>query len=317
MQKFIAFLFILFFSSALFGQTDQEIYIEKYKATAVKKMKEHGIPASITLAQGILESGSGKSSLAVKANNHFGIKCHRGWAGKTYIMDDDKKNECFRKYKSADQSFEDHSQFLTTRDRYAFLFEYKITDYKKWAHGLKKAGYATNPKYAQLLIKVIEDNKLDRFDHIDNYKDLLDEEPRIAASDSKSKYPEFLDETTDDFHPVSISASDRVIYETNGIQYVLALRQDSWKVIADEFGFYTKQILDFNSANKNTVLKPGDRVYIEKKNKRAKVLYHIVQHGETVQSISQKYAVRTKTIKRKNKIKRNEDLIPGQRLKLR
>lgn len=316
MQKTITFLFVLFLSSTVFGQTDREIYIKKYKATAVKKMKEHGIPASITLAQGILESGSGKSSLATKANNHFGIKCHRGWAGKTYIMDDDEKNECFRKYKSADQSFEDHSQFLTTRDRYAFLFEYKVTDYKKWAHGLKKAGYATNPKYAQLLIKVIEDNNLDRFDNIKNYKDLIDE-PQIAATETKPKYPEFLDETVDDFHPVSISLTDRVIYETNGIQYVLALQQDSWEVIAEEFGFYTKQILDFNSANKKTALNPGDRVYIEKKNKKAAVLYHIVQQNETLQSISQKYAVRTKSIKKRNKIKRNEDLIAGQRLKLR
>jgi len=316
MQKTITFLFLLFLSSTLFGQADREAYIKKYKATAVKKMKKHGIPASITLAQGILESGAGKSSLATKANNHFGIKCHKGWAGKTYTMDDDKKNECFRKYKSADQSFEDHSQFLTTRDRYAFLFEYKITDYKKWAHGLKKAGYATNPKYAQLLIKVIEENKLDRFDKIKNYKDLIDE-PQIAATESTSKYPEFLDESTDDFHPVSISISDRVIYETNGIQYVLALQQDSWKVVAEEFGFYTKQILDFNSANKKTNLKPGDRVYIEKKNKKAEVLYHIVQRGETLQGISQKYAIRTTNIKKRNKIKRNEDLIAGQRLKLR
>lgn len=317
MQKTIIFLFVLFLSSALFGQTDREAYIKKYKATAVKKMKEHGIPASITLAQGILESGSGKSSLAVKANNHFGIKCHKGWAGKTYIMDDDEKNECFRKYKSADQSFEDHSQFLTTRDRYAFLFEYKVTDYKKWARGLKKAGYATNPKYAQMLIKVIEDNNLDRFDKIKNYRKFIKDEPLIAATKSKSKYPEFLDEIAEDFHPVSISSTNRVIYETNGIQYVLALQQDSWKVIAEEFDFYTKQLLDFNSANRRTVLNPGDRVYIEKKNKKARVLYHIVVQGESLQSISQKYAVRTKNIRKRNKIKRNEDLIAGQRLRLR
>lgn len=317
MQKTIIFLFVLFLSSALFGQTDREAYIKKYKATAVKKMKEHGIPASITLAQGILESGSGKSSLAVKANNHFGIKCHKDWAGKTYIMDDDEKNECFRKYKSADQSFEDHSQFLTTRDRYAFLFEYKVTDYKKWARGLKKAGYATNPKYAQMLIKVIEDNNLDRFDKVKNYRKFIKDEPLIAATKSKSKYPEFLDEIAEDFHPVSISSTNRVIYETNGIQYVLALQQDSWKVIAEEFDFYTKQLLDFNSANRRTVLNPGDRVYIEKKNKKASVLYHIVVQGESLQSISQKYAVRTKNIRKRNKIKRNEDLIAGQRLRLR
>lgn len=317
MQKIIIFLFVLFLSSQLFAQTDRAAYIKKYKATAVKKMKEHGIPASITLAQGILESGAGKSSLAVKANNHFGIKCHKDWKGRTFIMDDDEKNECFRKYRSADQSFEDHSQFLTTRDRYAFLFEYKVTDYKKWAHGLKKAGYATNPKYAQLLIKVIEDNNLDRFDKIRNIKDLIDDEPKIAIAESLSKYPEYMDETTEDFHPISISATNRVVYETNRVEYILALQQDSWEVIAEEFGFYTKQILDFNSANKKIVLNPSDRVYLEKKNKKAKVLFHIVQQGETLQSISQKYAVRSKSIKKRNKIKRNESLIAGQRLKLR
>lgn len=316
MQKRILSIFLLLFSFASIAQEDRAAYIEKYKATAIKKMKEYGIPASITLAQGILESGDGKSSLATEANNHFGIKCHKEWTGKTYTMDDDAKDECFRKYKSAEQSFEDHSLFLTTRDRYAFLFEYKTTDYKKWAHGLKKAGYATNPNYAQLLIKVIEDNHLDRFDE-KNYKDDQKINTPIAQYDKRNAYPEYQENGVDDFHPVSISATNRVIYETNGIQYVLALKQDSWQVIADEFGFYTKQILDFNSASRKTELNPGDRVYIEKKNKKAEVLYHIVQQGEDLYSISQKYAVRTKNIRKLNKIKRNEDLIAGQRLKLR
>ncbi len=316
MRKIFLFLIISLFSSFVFAQQDQQAYINKYKVTAVEKMLEHGIPASITLAQGILESGSGKSQLAIKANNHFGIKCHNDWRGKTYTMDDDKKNECFRKYKSAAQSFEDHSQFLTTRDRYAFLFEYKVTDYKKWAHGLKKAGYATNPHYAQMLIKVIEDYHLNRFDKIKNLKELGVDNQTIAQDES-NKNPNLNTEATDDFHPVSISASNRVIYENNGIQYVLALQQDSWEVIAEEFGFYTKQILDFNSATKKTPLKAGDKVYIEKKNKKAKVMYHIIQEGETLQSISQKYAIRIKNIKRRNKIKRNEDLVPGQRLKMR
>ncbi|OYT15632.1 MAG: hypothetical protein B7C24_12090 [Bacteroidetes bacterium 4572_77] len=145
MKPIIFSLFALFLSIQVYAQnTARESYIEKYKVTAVEKMLEYGIPASITLAQGILESGAGMSDLATQANNHFGIKCHKGWTGGTYIMDDDKKNECFRKYQSASASFEDHSLFLTKRDRYAFLFEYKVTDYKKWAHGLKKAGYATH-----------------------------------------------------------------------------------------------------------------------------------------------------------------------------
>ncbi|MDA3905595.1 MAG: glucosaminidase domain-containing protein [Bacteroidales bacterium] len=317
MQKIISSLFLLFLSFALFAQTERTDYIEKYKSIAVKKMKEHGIPASITLAQGILESRAGNSTLATKAKNHFGIKCHNDWNGRTFKMDDDKKNECFRKYRSADQSFEDHSQFLTLRDRYAFLFEYKVTDYKNWAHGLKKAGYATNPQYAHMLIKIIEDYNLDRFDKMKRIKKPKVENIIIAQSENHSKYPEYQDNKADDFKPISVSATNRVIYEAYKVQYVLALQHDSWKTIAKEFGFYTRQILNFNSAKRKTVLNPGDKVYIEKKNRKADVRYHIVQQGETLQSISQIYAVRTAWIKRHNKIKRKDDLIAGQRLILR
>ena len=141
-----------------------EEYIAQYKDVAIKKMREYKIPASITLAQGILESGSGNSRLARKANNHFGIKCHKEWHGKKFYMDDDEKHECFRKYPKAADSYRDHSKFLTQRGRYTFLFQYDITDYKKWAYGLKKAGYATNPKYPRLLIKIIEKYHLDQCD---------------------------------------------------------------------------------------------------------------------------------------------------------
>ena len=145
-------------------------YIEKYKELAVKQMRKHKIPASITLAQACLESSNGNSSLARKANNHFGIKCHNGWKGKGYTHDDDKKDECFRKYDSAEDSFTDHSYFLISGSRYNSLFDLKITDYKAWAHGLKAAGYATNPKYAQMLIDIIEEYKLYEFDRPQAYK---------------------------------------------------------------------------------------------------------------------------------------------------
>lgn len=315
MRKFIGFIFILFLTLPLFSQTDKADYIQQYKSVAVKKMKEFGIPASITLAQGIIESRSGKSDLAIKANNHFGIKCHNEWDGKTFIMDDDTRNECFRQYKTAEQSFEDHSQFLTSRDRYAFLFEYDATDYKRWAKGLQKAGYATNPQYAQMLIKVIEENNLHRFDNVKRLRDIENEGSNTVYADISPAYP--VNENLEDFKPVSVSKTNRVIYELNGVQYILALQNDSWKMIADEFGFYTKQILDFNSAKRKTVLNAGDRVYIEKKNRRAKVLFHIVQQGETLRSISQKYAIRTTWVKRVNKIRKKDNLIPGQRLRLR
>ena len=145
------------------NQTPQE-YIEKWQEVAIEKMKVHKIPASITLAQGILESGSGNSSLARLANNHFGIKCHSSWKGETYYQDDDAKDECFRKYRKVIESYKDHADFLTGRNRYAFLFDLKTTDYKGWAKGLKKAGYATNPKYPELLIGIIERSELHQFD---------------------------------------------------------------------------------------------------------------------------------------------------------
>ena len=151
-------------SSLMMANSDVEAYIKKYKGVAIREMKKHGIPASITLAQGILESGSGKSYLAKEANNHFGIKCHEDWKGKRIYHDDDEKNECFRSYKDPDESFRDHSEFLTTRSRYAFLFEESPTDYKAWAKGLKKAGYATNRKYPQLLIDLIEKYELHKYD---------------------------------------------------------------------------------------------------------------------------------------------------------
>ena len=148
------------------AQNKSELYIKKYKDIAISEMNSYGIPASITLAQGILESGNGESKLAVDGNNHFGIKCHNNWNGETIIEDDDEKGECFRKYSNVGDSFRDHSLFLKERGRYEFLFEYKITNYKKWARGLKKAGYATNPKYASLLIDIIKKYNLTQYDNL-------------------------------------------------------------------------------------------------------------------------------------------------------
>tara|TARA_A100001037_G_scaffold247653_1_gene229661 strand:- start:639 stop:1496 length:858 start_codon:yes stop_codon:yes gene_type:complete len=164
MKKRFLFFFLYLLSIYLLAQNKTEIYISKYSQVAVDEMHRYNIPASITLAQGILESGNGESRLAVKGNNHFGIKCHTGWEGETIIEDDDEKGECFRKYDKVADSYRDHSLFLTERNRYSFLFTYKLSDYKKWAKGLKKAGYATNPKYPTLLIDLIEKYDLSRFD---------------------------------------------------------------------------------------------------------------------------------------------------------
>ncbi len=141
-----------------------EDYVQRFAAIAVREMHRYGIPASITLAQGILESGSGKSPLAIRSNNHFGIKCHKGWTGKSVSHDDDKIAECFRKYEHPEISYKDHSEFLTTRKRYSKLFKLRKNDYVGWAYGLKQAGYATDIKYPQKLIGLIRKYNLDKYD---------------------------------------------------------------------------------------------------------------------------------------------------------
>jgi len=312
-KKLILVLLISISVHGLMAQVNQvrQNYIDKYKVIAVKKMLDHGIPASITLSQGILESGAGKSKLAMQANNHFGIKCHVGWSGDTYFMDDDKANECFRKYAKAEDSFEDHSLFLTTRSRYAFLFEIPVTKYKDWAHGLKKAGYATNPKYAHLLIKVIEDNKLYEFDKIKSLREMG------VTEEKKPEEAVIIPDQGGDFKPVSVSAAQRLIYENQGVRYVLAINGDNYEKIAAEFEIYSWQLRKYNDADKKIELKAGDFVYIEKKNKKAKVIYHIVQRNENLRSICQKYAVRMKNVKKINGIKNDGPLREGERLKMR
>lgn len=319
MRKTILILLLATLYQFLSAQNNpvRQAYIDRYKVIAVEKMLEHGIPASITLAQGILESGAGKSSLAKEANNHFGIKCHKGWTGGTYTMDDDKKNECFRKYKSAFESFEDHSLFLTTRGRYGFLFEYKVTNYKKWAHGLKKAGYATNPKYAHLLIKVIEENELYKFDKIKDLKELGIEKEDIPQEIVKIDEPINDQPSKEDFKPVSVSESQRLIYENQGVKYILAMKGDNFHKVAAEFEIYAWQLRKYNDATKKTKLKSGDFIYLEKKNKKARVKFHIMQRGETLRSVCQKYAVQAKSIRKKNGIKKGTEIRNGERLKLR
>lgn len=179
-------LLLLTFVPSIVFANDTEAYIKKYRKTAIKEMRKYGIPASITLAQGILESGSGESRLAKKGKNHFGIKCTSDWNGRTIREDDDKKDECFRRYRKAKHSYRDHSEFIATKKRYAFLFEYDKRDYKSWAQGLKQAGYATNPNYPTLLINLIEKYNLDKYDKRGARRAIRKEE-RVEKSDISTK----------------------------------------------------------------------------------------------------------------------------------
>lgn len=265
-------------------------YIDKYNKIAVDHMQKHKIPASIILAQGLLESGAGKSRLATEGNNHFGIKCHSDWKGKTMRHDDDRRQECFRKYSRAEDSFEDHSKFLQ-RSRYSYLFTLQLTDYKGWARGLQKAGYATDKAYANKLIKLIEDYELHQYDR--GYK-------------GGKTQPEF-------------KVYSHTPYITHGLVYIIARRGDTYDDIAKEFNFKVKDLYKYNEVPKDFPLSDGDLVYFEKKKKKADKPYyeHVVKVGESMHSISQQYGVQVKNLYKLNK--KDYEYVPeeGDILKLR
>lgn len=303
-----------------------EQYIETYKDIAMREMREHKIPASITLAQGILESGAGNSALAREAKNHFGIKCHKGWTGKTYIMDDDEKDECFRKYKNAEESFVDHSEFLTSRNRYAGLFELDIMDYRAWAKGLKAAGYATNPKYAQLLIERITLYELDKYDKIAMGLMTEDEAVEGSLSDEELQELEFLLELAYSpadrsvFELVDMTEEKRFIYENNKVRFVFAKEGETPEKMAKAFGIRLKKFCRYNLITRpdEVVFHSGDVVYLEALRKRNwKAKSHIVAEGETIRDLALRYAVRPEKIIKKNKLQPNARLKKGQKIKLR
>lgn len=297
-----------------------EEYIQTYKDIAMREMRDHKIPASITLAQGLLESGAGNSALAREAKNHFGIKCHKGWTGKTYTMDDDEKDECFRKYSNAEESFRDHSEFLCGRSRYAALFDLDITDYEGWAKGLKAAGYATNPKYAQLLIDRIELYDLAKYDKIalgqmtdDNVlPDIAPEDELLELAfspDDRSKY-ELVDMTED----------KRFIYENNGVRFAYAKEGETPDGLAKAFGVKLKKLCEYNLVRRpdEMVFHSGDMVYLAKlKNKNWKAKKHTVEEGETLRDVALRYAVKPEKIMKKNGLVEGQRLQTGQVLWLR
>ncbi len=275
-------------------------------------MKEYGIPASITLAQGILESGSGNSKLARKANNHFGIKCHKDWNGKTFYMDDDEEHECFRKYSKAEDSYRDHSLFLTQRGRYSFLFDYDVKDYKKWAHGLKKAGYATNPKYPQLLIGLIERYNLSQYDSGKAGKRKKKKDTELETTESVFAAEIFA-------HEVGTSPSGRKLYINNGRKLIKAREGDTYYDIASEFDMYAWQLFSYNDTPKKHPLKPGEPVYLEKKRKKAEKKFetHVVRQGESMRTISQIYGIRLKRLYKMNNLPEGVQVPVGTKLKVR
>ena len=276
-----------------FGQTRTkayESYIRKYKDLAIEQMDRYHIPASITLAQGLLESGAGKSELARRSNNHFGIKCGGTWTGRTVYYDDDARGECFRAYKSVRESYEDHSRFLTVRGRYSFLFKLKKTDYKGWARGLKKAGYATNPRYAEQLINIIELYDLDELD----------------TKKGRRKYD----------NPVMFIHEQN---KANALRYIIARDGDTFESLSNEFEISKRKLRKYNDLYKDYRFRAGDIVYLEEKHRKARKphIIHRVKDGESMYTIAQTYGIKLKNLYKMNK--KDEDYVPrvGDYLRLR
>ena len=318
MKKIAAVLLALICVTAA-AQTPQEKYIQKYAPIAVKEMHRSGVPASITLAQGILESGSGLSELATKGNNHFGIKCHKDWTGKRMYMDDDRKGECFRVYKKAEDSFRDHSDFLRYRDRYKFLFDLRPTDYKGWAYGLKKAGYATDPKYPAKLIKYIEDYNLTQYDK----KGAL-EGSKVPEPPHKIEEPVVVRPARTGVDvPISEEYNfnlDTPLYSVNGVPFIYASKGQTYASIAKEHQLFKSEILHFNDLKEDRELLPGTIVYLASKKNKAQVgldMYIVEKDGEDFHAICQRFAVKEKAVLKRNRLSYPVTLREGDELKLR
>lgn len=257
-------------TKSLYAQNDDYItYINQYKEIAISQMNKYHIPASITLAQALLESGAGKSELARKSNNHFGIKCHN-WDGKRTYHDDDAEDECFRVYKNVADSYEDHSIFLATKERYTFLFKFEQTDYVSWARGLKQAGYATSPTYATKLIEIIERYDLNRYD---------------TQAPSRSRY-----------------TGPHTPYIANDLVYIIARQGDTMQAIAEEFGISKRKLISYNDLYKGCVPNKGDIIYLHRKHRKAQRPHkeHVVGDGESMYLIAQKYGIRLSRLYKMN-----------------
>jgi LysM repeat protein len=290
-----------------FGQKKmtRDEYLKQFAPMAIRQMELMGVPASIILAQGMLESDNGNSTLAVKGNNHFGIKCHKTWSGPKMYHDDDAKGECFRKYASVEHSYKDHSEFLRGARRYAFLFDLETTDYKGWAHGLKKAGYATNPRYAEMLIKIIEDNKL--------Y--LYDRGVKVLVESPTKGMGQLID--ADNF-TIDLY-KQRSVYTRNRIRYIKVKAGDTYQILTKELQLMPWQLASYNDMDRSAKLEVGQELYIQPKRRRAEVNHaiHVAEEGETMYSISQLYGIKLKSLYRKNRMEPGTNPEPQQKIYLR
>lgn len=330
MKKYFLMLLVLFpFVLSAQEKITVEEYIETYKDIAMREMREHKIPASITLAQGILESGFGNSPLAREAKNHFGIKCHKEWTGKGYYQDDDVKNECFRVYDNPEDSYRDHSEFLTSRPRYADLFKLDIMDYEGWARGLKAAGYATSPTYAEKLIARIELYHLHIYDslamgYLDEKK--VEEEIKELEKEMETEEVQSLSELAYSpankaaFELVDMTEDKRFIYENNQVRFIFAKEGETPDDLSKELGIKLDKLCAYNliSNPDDMVFHSGNVVYLDNlRNSNKQEKHYVVAEGETVRDVALRFAVKPEKIRKYNKLQEGDHLTKGQELKLR
>lgn len=321
----LSFLLVLsVFCTSVDAKTEAtaEEYIQKYKGIAISEMRKYGIPASIKLAQGLLESGIGQSRLATQANNHFGIKCHLSWNGQTIKHTDDAIDECFRVYVDPNQSYLDHSQFLVHRPRYSDLFKLKTNDYKGWAHGLKKAGYATNPRYAFMLIDVIERHQLYIYDmdltanEMEVYRHRITEKDKGALREIRQ--PEVKIESNSEI-ALSTEAKTHLstVFYNNRVKVVRLQRGETLNTISKNFNIPVFRLRNFNDLSAKEEAKPGDLVYLSNKKNKAKKPNHLVLSHETMWSISQDYGVKLSKLYKKNLLEVGQEPAEGAIISLR
>ena len=317
MKKIAAILAAALLAAGAFAAhtaADYKTYIEAWSGLARSEMSRTGVPASITLAQGLLESGAGRSLLATGACNHFGIKCHR-WTGRSFFKDDDKANECFRAYDSADESFRDHSDFLRYQDRYKGLFELDPTDYKGWANGLKAAGYATDPSYAAKLIKIIEDYELYRFD--------TGEDVSVPEAPSVVETPVVVETTSmtvSQTHEEYMYVLARPVYRQNGVECVYAAAGETYESIALGHNLFRREILRYNDLSKDEPLAEGDIVYLGPKKRQAASgvdKYIVGSDSETLRGIAQRFGVKESSIRKINNFPLDYQPVEGDTILLR
>jgi LysM repeat protein len=288
-----------------------EQYIEQYKELAIREMKRMGVPAAITLAQGLLETESGNSDLLRKSNNHFGIKCKSNWNGNGVSHDDDLKGECFRTYKDAEESYRDHSNFLRGSDRYAFLFALNPADYKGWAYGLKKAGYATNPKYPAVLIKSIEQYNLQQYSLA-----ALDEVPKFESGKYESDKETTFVYQEDSAAAIPAENVDENTTSVNHIKCVFAKKGTSLLAIASRNDIPLSKLLQINELDEDGILDRDQLIFLEKKSTKGAVEYCIVKEGETLHDVAQRNGMQLQYLSEYNQLSKNAVIEPGAKLYL-